>query len=150
VTRASVGIGPMRAEDVASVGVIARASLPEAWTEAGLAAELGKPTALALVLRDDARVVAFAFASIVVDEAEIVTLAVDPEARRRGVGRALVRALVVGARARGARTAHLEVRAGNAAAIALYASLGFREVGVRPRYYADGEDALLMASVLAT
>jgi ribosomal-protein-alanine N-acetyltransferase len=150
MTRASIGIGPMHAADLASVGVIARATLVEAWTHAGLAAELAKPTALALVARDGARVIAFAFASVVLDEAEIVTVAVEPRARRRGVGPALVRALLDGVVGRGARSAFLEVRASNVAAMALYASFGFAETGRRRAYYSDGEDAVLMGSALVT
>jgi ribosomal-protein-alanine N-acetyltransferase len=81
------------------------------------------------------------------DEVEILLVAVVPHARRRGVGRALVEALLADA---GARRAHLEVRASNRAAIALYERTGFVAAGVRKRYYADGEDALVMARTVET
>ena len=83
------------------------------------------------------------------DEAEILTLAVRPGARRRGLGAALGARGAAGAAARGAPRLFLEVADDNAAARALYARAGFVEAGRRPRYYAraDGSrrDALLLA-----
>ncbi|MDI1328021.1 MAG: GNAT family N-acetyltransferase [Brevundimonas sp.] len=85
----------------------------------------------------------------VADEAEILTLAVRPGARRRGLGAELVACGAADAAARGAMRLFLEVSEDNAAARALYARAGFLEVGRRPRYYAraDGSrrDALLLA-----
>lgn len=85
----------------------------------------------------------------VADEAEILTLAVRPGARRRGVGADLVARGAAEAAARGATRLFLEVADDNAAARALYARAGFMEAGRRPRYYArtDGSrrDALLLA-----
>ena len=78
------------------------------------------------------------------DEAEILTLAVEPRARRQGVGTALVTKALAEAQGRGARIALLEVSVGNAAARALYGRAGFVEVGRRPRYYTDGSDALIL------
>lgn len=77
-------------------------------------------------------------------ESEILTLAVAPHARRRGVGRALVEAGVRAASARNDLRVHLEVAASNAAARALYAALKFQESGLRPGYYRDGQDALTL------
>ncbi|WP_332640221.1 GNAT family N-acetyltransferase [Brevundimonas sp.] len=87
------------------------------------------------------------------DEAEILTLAVRPGARRRGLGAELVARGAAEAAARGATRLFLEVADDNAAARALYARAGFAEAGRRPRYYArpDGSrrDALLLALNLA-
>lgn len=132
--------------DLDRVVEIARASLPEAWTFDGFASELEKRTSACVVLGDPIR--GFAIGSIVVDEMEVLTIAVDPQVRRAGSGRGLLDALIGIARGRGARHAHLEVRAGNASAIALYAHAGFERTGMRPRYYADGEDALLMTRAI--
>ncbi len=89
----------------------------------------------------------------VADEAEILTLAVRPGARRSGEGGRLVGAGVLAAAARGAARVFLEVAEDNAAARALYARAGFVEAGRRPGYYAgvDGgrRDALLLALNLA-
>lgn len=85
----------------------------------------------------------------VADEAEILTLAVSPSARRRGLGARLVREGGTGAASRGATRLFLEVADDNAAALALYARAGFVEAGRRPGYYVrpDGgrQDALILA-----
>jgi ribosomal-protein-alanine N-acetyltransferase len=90
-------------------------------------------------------VLGFAIVWLIHDELHVLNVAVAPEARRRGVARALLAEVEARAAAEGAARATLEVRRSNAPAIELYRSLGYREVGVRPRYYAeDGEDAILM------
>ncbi len=81
---------------------------------------------------------------LVVDELQIMQVIVTPDARRRGVGKAMVQQVLRRARAAGAITATLEVRASNQAAIGLYEGHGFAVDGRRPRYYPSGEDALLM------
>ncbi|HRN29321.1 MAG TPA: ribosomal protein S18-alanine N-acetyltransferase [Terrimesophilobacter sp.] len=78
-------------------------------------------------------------------EADIQTIAVSERARRRGLGRTLMNALVSEARDRGAREVFLEVRADNPGAAALYANLGFEKLSVRTAYYQpDGIDAHIM------
>lgn len=78
-------------------------------------------------------------------EADIQTIAVAPRARRHGLGRTLMLALLGEARKRGAREVFLEVRADNPGARTLYTALGFEEIGVRPRYYQpDDVDAIVM------
>lgn len=82
---------------------------------------------------------------VAMDEMEILDLAVLPGWRRQGVARLLVLLALRRGERRGARSAHLEVRAGNQPAIRLYGSLGFEAVGVRRGYYSSPvEDALLM------
>ncbi len=81
---------------------------------------------------------------VVLDEMHVGTISVDPAARRGGIGKAMLSQAHEWAVGRGATAAHLEVRAGNAGAIAMYESMGYRRVGVRRGYYADnGEDAVL-------
>lgn len=86
----------------------------------------------------------FALLRAVLDEAEILTIAVVPAARRRGLGAALLSAGLAGAALRGARACFLEVAAGNAAARALYGAAGFAAIGRRRGYYEDGADALVL------
>ena len=90
----------------------------------------------------------FVLIRAVADEAEILTLAVRPAARRRGLGARLVRAATARAAALGATRMFLEVAEDNAPARALYGALGFESAGRRPRYYARPEgppvDALLL------
>jgi ribosomal-protein-alanine N-acetyltransferase len=86
---------------------------------------------------------------LVHDELHILNIATAVEERRRGVARALMQETVARGRKAGAVLATLEVRRSNAGAIALYRSLGYRQVGVRLNYYADeGEDAIVMVADL--
>ena len=94
--------------------------------------------------------VAFLHLWEVADELEIHDLAVSPEWRRRGIGRALVSEARSFGLARGKRSMVLEVRKSNLAARTLYASLGFLPVHTRRAYYADGEDAIVMQLDLTT
>ena len=93
-------------------------------------------------LRD---VVAYAGLWIMIDEAHITTIAVDPQFRRRGIGELLLVEMAKLAVLAGAVRMTLEVRMSNLSAQALYRKYGFSEGGVRPRYYSDDfEDALIM------
>ena len=80
--------------------------------------------------------------------ARLYSIAVDPAMRGRGIGAALLADAEAVARAAGAAALRLEVRIDNAAAIALYRSLGYREFGRHGGYYADGADALRMEKTL--
>ncbi|GAA0480225.1 ribosomal protein S18-alanine N-acetyltransferase [Tatumella punctata] len=99
----------------------------------------------------DGKMAGFAITQIVLDEASLFNIAVDPDFQRRGYARQLLEHLINELAARGILTLWLEVRESNLPAIALYEQLGFNQVSRRPRYYptATGrEDALLMALVL--
>ncbi|MBN8607076.1 MAG: ribosomal protein S18-alanine N-acetyltransferase [Caulobacterales bacterium] len=120
------------------------------WSGADIAKLLDNSAAFALISRDtEAR--GFVIAWAAVGEAEILTIAVVPEARRKGVGASLVTAAGVAALVRGAASMHLEVAEDNSAARALYAKLGYEEAGRRHAYYA-GEggavDAIVMRRTL--
>ena len=82
--------------------------------------------------------------------AELVSIAVDPHFRRTGVAQALLRRTISHLRRSGAARLILTVRAGNAAAIALYRGFGFRRTGRAPRYYENGEDGVRMALELSS
>jgi ribosomal-protein-alanine N-acetyltransferase len=138
----------MRLEDIPAVSAIDRASFPNPWPESTYRYELLENRVahvLVVEARLSAEVVGMAGYWLVVDEAHISTFAVHPRWRNRGVGSALLRALLRQAAELGATSALLEVRAGNGPAQALYRRFGFRKVGRRKGYYRDnGEDALLM------
>lgn len=90
----------------------------------------------------------FVIGRVVAREAELLTLAVSPDARRQGIARNLCTMFNEQAQNMGAATAFLEVASDNAAAQALYASLGWVCCGVRRGYYAPGIDAMVMQRVL--
>jgi N6-L-threonylcarbamoyladenine synthase len=133
-----VEIRSARAEDAAEIARVAKRTLSEAWSEDALRAVLERPE----------WIVGYAIGQRVLDEIEIQTIAVEPEWRRSGLGRKLVEWMLARARAEGAVRAALEVRRSNAAARLLYEGLGFQAEGVRPRYYSDGDDALLLGASL--
>jgi ribosomal-protein-alanine N-acetyltransferase len=132
----------MEARDLPSVMEIDALSLPRPWSAAIWRGELESPHGLYLVIEDRGEVSGHIGVRHVLGELHITTIAVRPEYRRRGHARALIGAAL--AAYPNASTVHLEVRPTNAAALALYESLGFRKTGRRPRYYGD-EDALLMS-----
>jgi ribosomal-protein-alanine N-acetyltransferase len=118
---------------------------PRVVRERSLREELVRPWARLRAARDEAgRLLGYALFWHVVDELQLLNVAVAIPARRRGIGRALVEDLVTYARTHAAVRVLLEVRASNTAAIALYDQLGFARFNVRERYYADGEDAIEM------
>ena len=106
----------------------------EAWTRGQCLGVLAMPgVRLTLATLDD-EPAGFALVRTVLDEAELLLLAVTPAQRRRGVATALLRTAIADARAEGATRLHLEVRAGNDA-VRLYLAHGFDRVGIRRGYY---------------
>lgn len=122
---------------------------PPPWSAADFAGFLTDPLAFLLVEGD----AGFLLGRAVAGEAELLTLAVAPEARRLGLGRKLVARFLYQAQLRGADRAFLEVKADNAPAIALYESSGFVPAGRRRAYYREPDgsrsDALVLARELA-
>jgi ribosomal-protein-alanine acetyltransferase len=122
----------------------------DAWSSATMRAELDNPNCWYVVaFRPESPEHLEAYAGLLAPrgakEADIQTVAVEPAARRSGLGRTLMLTLVGEARARGAEEVFLEVRADNPGAEALYRSLGFEQIAVRERYYQpDGVDAHVM------
>jgi ribosomal-protein-alanine N-acetyltransferase len=88
-------------------------------------------------------------ARVAAGDAEVLTLAVAPHARRQGVARTLLSAAMTEARVRGATVLFLEVATANVAAQALYREAGLIEVARRRRYYADGSDAIVLRMILS-
>lgn len=122
------------------------------WSEAQFREEMGAGSLLLAGFNTENGLVAHGVVRPMVEEWHLLTLGVVPALRRRGLGRAMARALLARAAARGGGQALLEVAVGNLVAYRLYLSLGFREVGRRKGYYwRDGqvEDALVMTCPLA-
>lgn len=141
--RERLEIGSARRDELPSVARLAAASLREAWSESGFASLRDQPGALLRVARDaTGGVCAFLLAQGVVDELHVLSLAVAPAHRRRGVAGDLLADAI---RQREAHHVYLEVRPSNGAARAFYGAQGFAEIGTRRGYYPDGEDAILLA-----
>ncbi|AJE04866.1 alanine acetyltransferase [Geobacter pickeringii] len=139
-------IHPMTAADLDEVIAIETDSFPRPWTRDHFLAEIDSHRSLPLIARiGQGQLAGYICATFVLDEGEILDVAVRRDCRGRGVGRMLVDTAISALAAHGVRTVGLEVRVSNESAIALYRRIGFEDVGVRKSYYENGEDAILMA-----
>ena len=135
--------------DLPQVIAIERRAFTSPWSLGMFVIELSKPSGINLAAVSDGEIAGYVICAKYVEAYHIMTLAVDPDHRREGVGSALLDAVIE----RAGKDANytLEVRVSNAGAIALYERYGFHGVGTRPRYYADnGEDAIIMWRALGT
>ena len=138
---------PLAAADLVAVADLERRAFPDPWSARSFAQLLALPTVRGFVLDEPGgRPIGYGICSMVEDEGEILNLAVEPVLRRHGAGALLVNAMLAWLKEGGVARVFLEVRASNAAAIALYARVGFRPLGTRRGYYQEPrEDALTMA-----
>ena len=138
----------MRREDLPAVLDIERRSFAQPWSRAFFEKELATPFARLVVTVEEAvprpQVIGYTCRWRVTDEVHLLNVAVHPERRGLGHGRALVAGVVGEAEAARARVVYLEVRAGNVIARRLYRQLGFKDLGVRRGYYGPGQDAIVM------
>ena len=138
-------IRKMTAREVPQVAELEKLCFAMPWSEKSVAGELDNPLALWLVAMDGDRLAGYVGSQTVMDETDMMNLAVAPQFRRQGVGEALVNALTASLKELGSRCLTLEVRDSNEAARALYGKLGFTEIGRRRGYYRDPrEDALIL------
>jgi ribosomal-protein-alanine N-acetyltransferase len=138
---------PERAEDCAAIHANAFA---HSWSATDIAAMLSGSSTIGSAALDPAslRLRGFALSRVAADEAEVLTIAVDPALRRRGIGRELLQAHLGRVAIAGARAIFLEVDAANAAALVLYAKFGFSKVGERTGYYRRPDGKAATALVL--
>jgi ribosomal-protein-alanine N-acetyltransferase len=122
-------------------------AFPKPWSATEIAKLMENQAVFALVHGNGAEAQGFVMGWAAAGDAEVLTVAVVPEARRKGFGAALVTAASVTALVRGAKSIHLEVAEDNSAARALYAKLGYAEAGRRHAYYA-GEGGSIDAIVM--
>lgn len=144
---AELSIELMTLADVEAVHAIECACFAIPWSkEAFITEVVENKCARYLVLKEDGVPVAYAGVWFVLDEGHITNIAVRPDRQGNGYGEKITRALMQLSSDTGMAFLELEVRTSNTAAQRLYRKLGFQDVGLRKRYYADtGEDALLMA-----
>ena len=136
---------PMTRQHVAQVAALEKLCFSAPWSEASVAGELDNPLSVWLICEDQGRVLGYVGSQTVLDETDMMNIAVLPEARRAGIGERLILSLIELLKDRGSRSLALEVRASNTPAISLYKKLGFLQVGRRPNYYrSPREDALIL------
>jgi len=116
----------------------------DSWSHDSIASLFENPRNITLAAWQDGAVVGYITASHVHGEAEISRLAVLHESRKQGIASALIVALIKEFEEIGVTKISLEVRVSNSAGFAIYHKFGFSARGRRPRYYEDGEDALVM------
>lgn len=139
----------MVAADIEEVMRVEKAAFAHPWSAELFRRELEHDWSCILLAEEpqpaDPQLLGFVIFWLVHDEIHILNVATDPQQRRRGVAKTLLRECFARGRTKGAQLATLEVRRSNVHAIDLYKSLGFRSVGVRPNYYSEeGEDAIVM------
>ena len=133
---------PMNETHVAAVAALEKANFSEPWSKNSVRGELTNELALWLVAVENDTVLGYVGSQTVLEEADMMNIAVEESCRRRGIARALVEELI---RRLPAHCLTLEVRASNAPAIGLYESMGFTQIGLRKNYYRNPrEDALIL------
>lgn len=135
----------MQRQHVAQITALEAVCFSDPWSEGSVAAELDNPLSCWLVCQENGEVLGYVGSQTVLDQSDMMNIAVAAEARRRGIAQALIQALTAQLKTRGSRSLSLEVRPSNAAAVALYQKLGFTQVGRRPNYYRHPrEDGLIL------
>lgn len=138
-------INPMKEDHVAQVAALERQCFADPWSEGSIASELCNPLSLWLIAEEDGIVCGYVGSQTVLDETDMMNIAVRPDRRRRGIAAALISELVRLLKARGSYILRLEVRQSNAPAIALYETMGFTQLGLRKNYYRNPkENALIL------
>jgi [ribosomal protein S18]-alanine N-acetyltransferase len=140
---------PMTVGDLPDVMAIELEAFTNPWSLEMVKKELTQDWSTVLVAEEGHALVGFAIFWVVADEVHVLNVATRADRRRQGIGRVLLDRVLEHGRAKRCRIATLEVRRSNMPAQALYQGHGFRQVALRPRYYADNqEDAVVMVADL--
>ena len=140
-----IEILPMNETHVAPIAELEKICFSDPWSESSIASELSNPLSCWLVAVEGEKVAGYIGSQTVMGETDMMNVAVYPDYRRQGIANRLILTLVDALKERGSHWLMLEVRQSNAPARALYAKLGFAEVGRRKNYYRNPkEDALIL------
>ena len=135
----------MNKDHVSQIAHLEAQSFSDPWSEKSIASELENPLSLWLVAEENGQVWGYVGSQTVLDESDMMNVAVDPGFRRQGIARALIETLIAELSKMGSRCLRLEVRVSNENARALYARMGFQQLGLRKNYYHNPkEDALIL------
>lgn len=149
----NLSIELLRESDIEAALDIERRSNTHPWSETNFCDAL-RAGYLCLVARDESHIVGLAVTHLLVDDAELLLIAVNPDNRRSGCASALLSDVSARLRGLAKNALHIEVRISNVGAIAFYVARGFQRVGLRKNYYPSGvlgsqrEDAVLMKVAL--
>ena len=142
-------ISNMNENHVRQIAELERLCFHDPWSENSIASELGNRLSVWLVALDEDKVVGYVGSQTVIDETDMMNIAVHPDYRNRGVATELIMELTQQLKKRGSRGLMLEVRESNSAAISLYEKHGFLQVGCRRNYYRNPrENALILRKEL--
>lgn len=136
---------PMNESHVKQVAELEKICFSDPWSENSVASELNNPLSVWLVAEENGIVCGYVGSQTVLDETDMMNIAVHPDFRRKGIAAALIAELVRLLKERGSRILRLEVREFNAPAISLYETMGFTQLGLRKNYYRNPkENALIL------
>lgn len=131
-------------EDIYAIAALEKQCFADAWTFRMLADSFFSENTITVAAAEGDAIVGYGFLVVAGEEADLANIAVAASHRRKGIAEAMLESLESKAKNAGVRQLFLEVRVSNAAAMSLYLKRGFVGCSVRPRYYGDGEDALVM------
>ena len=136
---------PMNLSHIGAIAAMESAIFSCPWSETSILSELSNPLSIWIVAEENGTVIGYVGSQTVLEQSDMMNLAVLPEHRRKGVATTLVTTLISYLRQKGASNLTLEVRSSNQSAIALYHKLGFSQIGLRPGYYRNPrEDACIL------
>ncbi|QPM69216.1 ribosomal protein S18-alanine N-acetyltransferase [Atribacter laminatus] len=142
-------IEKMKPIHLSAVLAIEKKSFPQPWSLSLFMSEFTNRLATYLVLRLKRKVIGYIGYWYLFEEAHITTFAIHPDYRRQGLGKQLLKHALNLILNQGCHEVFLEVRISNFPAQNLYHSLGFTAVGIRKKYYIDGEDAIIMKKIMS-
>ena len=125
---------------VSQVAQLEKLCFSDPWSENSVASELENPLSLWLVAEENGAVAGYVGSQTVLDETDMMNIAVHPDHRRQGIAEALIEALITALKQKGSHCLTLEVRASNENARRLYEKLGFQQAGIRKNYYRNPRD----------
>ena len=134
------GLIVLRPDDAGRTAMLHLKCFPDPWSAASLRGLLQDPSILTLGIERDGQLAGFIMGQTIVDETDILTVCTNPDLRRQGIARHLLKVMITRCGERGVSRMTLDVAEDNTAARALYAAHGFTEDGRRPRYYSTKRD----------
>ena len=135
-------------EDLGKIAELEKVCFSDPWSVEEFESSFSLPFFQGVLVEDEGKIVAYACAVVVFEDGDIANVAVSPQYRKQGLGKAMLVELEAQAKAKGCERLFLEVREFNSPAIGLYSGFGFEKISLRKHYYPDGENAIVMQKTL--